>query len=264
MTLEGIFNNGKNGGRAALIGYLPAGFPDPEVFQSVLSSLVTAGLQCVEIGIPTKNPVLDGQIISSALTRMEERGLTFPRAMSLSGDALRLSKVAGICMIYRATLMEIGAENVLSDLRRQNFQGVLVPDLPLDEWRPFAGLASDYAVKPIGFLSARMGNDEVGEVASYAEGFLYFQSYEGQTGNHLRIDSEIMDRLKRVKQIVGKRRLPVAVGFGIHSPEDARKLQQGGADGVIIGTALVEAVAESSKRAERFILEIARALAGDC
>jgi tryptophan synthase alpha chain len=80
----------------------------------------------------------------------------------------------------------------------------------------------------------------------------------------MRIDSEIMDRLKRVKQIAGKRRLPVAVGFGIHSPEDARKLQQGGADGVIIGTALVEAVAESSKRAERFILEIARALAGDC
>ena len=262
MTLEGIFNNGRNSGHAALIGYLPAGFPDPEEFQSILSSLATAGLQCIEIGIPTKHPFLDGQVISSALNRVHEQGLTFARAASISGDALHSSDLVGIGMIYHTTLVEVGIEKVLSGLNRNHFQAVLVPDLPPEQWSSFALRATSHELKPIGFVSARMRDEEIEETVISAEGFLYLQAYEGSTGKHIRIDHEIAGRLKRVKEIAGRRSLPVAVGFGIHSAEDARKLQAEGADGIIIGTALVEAAAEGRERAQQFILEILRVLSG--
>jgi len=262
VTLEGIFDNGGNGGRAALIGYLPAGFPDPEGFPSILSSLAAAGMQCIEIGIPTKHPFLDGRVISSALNRAHEQGLTFARAASISGDALRSSDLAGIGMIYHTTLMEVGIEEALSSLKRNHFQAVLVPDLPPGRWSSFALRATSHELKPIGFLSARMPDEQIEETAVSAEGFLYLQAYEGSTGNRIRIDHEIAGRLKRVKEIAARRCLPVAVGFGIHSAEEARKLQEVGADGIIIGTALVEAAAQGRERAQQFIAEILRALSG--
>ncbi len=262
MTLEGIFNNGRNSGHAALIGYLPAGFPDPEEFQSILSSLAAGGLQCIEIGIPAKHPVLDGQVISAALNRVREQGLTLTRAISVSGDALHSSHLVGIGMIYYATLMEVGIEKVLSGLNRHHFQAVLVPDLPPEQWSSFALRVSRHELKPIGFVSARMPDEEIEEIAISAGGFLYLQAYEGSTGKHIRINHETAVRLKRVKEIAGRHRLPVAVGFGIHSAQDALRLQGEGADGIIIGTALVEAAAEGGERAQRFILEILRTLSG--
>lgn len=262
MTLEGIFYNEGNSGHAALIGYLPAGFPDPEEFQAILSSLSTVGMQCIELGIPTKHPFLDGQVISSALNQVHEQGLTFARAASICGDALHSSDLVGIGMIYHATLMEVGIEKVLSGLNRNHFQAVLVPDLPPEQWRSFALRATCHELKPIGFVSAGMRDDEIEEITISAEGFLYLQAYEGSTGKHIRINHETAGRLKKVKEIAGRHRLPVAVGFGIHSAEDARKLQREGADGIIIGTALVEAAAEGRERAQQFVLEILKALSG--
>jgi tryptophan synthase alpha chain len=263
MNLERLFDSGRNNGQAVLIGYLPAGFPDPEKFHSILFSLASAGLRCVEIGIPAKQPALDGRVISAALERVLEQGVTFEQALSVSGKALCRSDLTGVAMIYHATLLEVGVGKVLSGLHRHHFEAVLVPDLPPEQYTDFARRAAGAKLKPVGFVSAGMRDEQIERIASSAQGFLYLQAYEGSTGNRIRLDSQTVGRLKRVKELAGRRRLPVAVGFGIRTPEEARRLQKEGAEGIIVGTALVEAAAESRDRARGFILEILRALSGE-
>lgn len=261
MTIRELFLKCKEEKPPALIGYLPAGYPTPAEFIEQVRQAAQAGLGCMEIGIPTRDANLDGKVISAAMSRVVNQGISFEGALSLAGRALLSAEIPGIAMLYYSTLEKLGKTAVFSLLRQNNIEGILVPNIPLRQWDSYAASASTYGLSPIGFISADMEEVALHQVASAAEGFLYLQAYPGATGDKIVIDDSIRTRVMKIKEIAAERNLPVAVGFGIRSGDDALKLRNMGADGIIIGTALVEASTRGGADLADFISVISKSLA---
>jgi tryptophan synthase alpha chain len=261
MTIKELFLKCKEEKTPALIGYLPAGYPTSAEFIKQVHKAALAGLGCMEIGIPTRDTNLDGEIISAAMNQVINQGISVERALSLAGRALCSAEIPGIGMLYHSTLEKLGKTTVFSLLRQHSIEGILVPNIPPRQWDSYAASASTYGLSPIGFISADMGAESVHQVASAAEGFLYLQAYPGTTGDKIVINESIRTRVMKIKAIAAGRNLPVAVGFGIRSGDDAVKLRNMGADGIIIGTALVEASTRGGAYLTDFISVISKSLA---
>ena len=261
MTIKELFLKCKEEKTPVLIGYLPAGYPTSAEFIEQVNQAAQAGLGCMEIGIPTKDTNLDGKVISSAMNQVLNQGISFEGALSLAGQALLSAGIPGIGLLYYSTLEKLGRTAVFSLLHQHGIEGILVPNMPLRQWDSYAASASTYGLSPIGFISADMGAEAVHQVASAAEGFLYLQAYPGTTGDKIVINESIRTRVMKIKKISAGRNLPVAVGFGIRSRDDALKLRNMGADGIIIGTALVEASTRGNADLADFISVISKSLA---
>ncbi|HEB10725.1 MAG TPA: tryptophan synthase subunit alpha [Spirochaetales bacterium] len=261
MTIKELFLECKKEKIPALIGYLPAGYPTSTEFIERVHQAALAGLGCMEIGIPTRDTNLDGIVISTAMNQVVNQGISFENALSLAGQALCSAGIPGIGMLYYSTLEKLGETAVFSLLRQHGIEGILVPNIPLRQWDSYAASASTYGLSPIGFISADMDVGAVHQVASATEGFLYLQAYPGTTGDKIVINESIRTRVMKIKKIAAGRNLPVAVGFGIRSGDDALKLRNMGADGIIIGTALVEASTRGGADLADFISLISEAVA---
>jgi len=259
MRINELFNKYKNR-KPVLIGYLPAGYPTIHKFTRYVKEAVKAGLDCIEIGIPSKNSNLDGRVISRAMASVIKRGISPEKAISIAGNAISHSGIPGISMFYYSTVKEMGITHTLSLLKNHGVEGILVPNIPIDKWYSYASAAVSMDLKPIGFIGAKMNDNDIQLIVSKAQGFLYLQAYEGITGEKITLSHDIMSRMEKVKRMCGERSLPIAVGFGIKSKEDALLLRDVGADGIIIGTALIEALEGGITEVSDFISVMSEAI----
>lgn len=246
-------------GRATLIGYLPAGFPAVDRFCEIVKVAARDGLDILEIGLPVEDAYLDGPVIRSALQSLIAQGVTVDRALEMGAEAIHLSEIFGFVMAYPATIAKYGAERLLKRCKFLGIAGILFVGASLSEWMEFAQLAQDMGVQPVGFIGSHADDQTIQLVVKHSKGFLYVQSYDGQTGQRGEFGESLKDHLQQVRIYAQTVNSPVAVGFGIQTPDDVHRLLSMGVDGVVVGTALVKATAEGGSAVHQLISGLASA-----
>ncbi len=226
-------------GRAALMPYLMAGFPDLETSASVADAYVGAGADLVELGIPFSDPLADGPTIHAAATAALQAGTTLDAGLEVC--ARIAAAVPVVPMVYANMVLARGAREFAELLVEAGAAGAIVPDLPLDEAGAIAEALAAAGVPLIPLVAPTTPAARRGRICARAEGFVYVVSDTRVTGERDGLPDGLGELVAAVQREAS---VPAAVGFGISTPEQAAVVGRI-ADGVIIGTRLVRAVAEA-------------------
>ncbi len=224
-------------GRAALMPYLMGGFPDLEASRAIGEAYADGGADLVELGVPFSDPLADGPVIHAAGTKALAAGVTVPQVIEL-GRALS-ERMPVVLMCYANQVLARGVERFADELAGAGVSGLIIPDLPLEETPAVLAACDATGVALVPLVAPTTPEDRLDRIGAQARGFVYTVSVTGTTGEREGVDSA--DLLKRVKAHF---EVPVALGFGISTPEHAAAAAAAGADGVIVGTRLVRAAAD--------------------
>lgn len=245
------------GGRAALMPYLMGAYPDAETSIEIGRACVDAGADLLELGVPYSDPLADGPVIHAAATEALRGGATLDVVLGVAralGDAIPV-----VLMCYANLVHARGWERFATSLADCGASGLICPDLPVEE-APEALAALDARGLALVPLVAPTTTDErLGLIGPRARGFVYAVSVAGTTGEREGVAEGLGQVIARVRQATD---VPVAVGFGISTPEDAAATAEAGADGVIVGSRLVRAVGEGGDVAASVGDLVARFAAG--
>ena len=227
-------------GRAALMPYLMGGFPDLEGSIAIGEACADAGADLFELGVPFSDPLADGPVIHAAGTRALAAGATLHGVLQV---AARLAeRVPVVLMCYANPLFARGIERFAGELVAAGASGLIVPDLPLEEAGAVGAALDDAGHALVPLIAPTTPDDRLAAIAGGARGFLYTVSVTGTTGERAGVADSLASVLARAKAHCP---VPVAVGFGISTPEQAAGAADAGADGVIVGSRLVRAATEA-------------------
>jgi tryptophan synthase alpha chain len=240
------FARARAAGRAALIPYVVAGYPDPEMSRAIALACIDAGADLLEVGLPYSDPLADGATLQRASAAALGAGTTFELALDLVEAVARARPdVPLVPMAYANQIIGGGdGRERATALVAAGASGVIVADLTPDEGAPFervaraAGLAVVYLVAPTTSPERRAA------VAARTGGFLYCVSLVGVTGARSTLPSSVARLVRDVRSVS---RVPVAVGFGVSRPAHVRALRRAGADGIIVASALVDALGSDGR-----------------
>lgn len=240
--IAAAFTAAREEGRAALMPYLMGGFPDLTTSAAVIDAYADTGADLIELGVPYSDPLADGPQIHAAGTKALEAGARFDNVMEL---CKRVSaRVPVLPMVYANVVLTLGAERFAAALEASGASGAILPDLPRSEDPAVGDALLERGLAPIGFVTPTTSAERLAEIASRAVGFTYVVSLAGVTGERKELPAELG---KMVASVKAASDVPAAVGFGIGTPEQAAQVGEV-ADGVIIGTRLVRAVADADDR----------------
>ena len=241
----------------ALIPYLTGGYPTLEGAREVGEAYVDAGADVVEIGVPFSDPLADGPTIQDTTTRALENGADLDYCLELASEFS--GRVPVVFLLYYNVIFARGAGEFLREAAEAGVSGLVIPDLPVDEAGEFAGHASEAGVAFCPLVAPTSTDDRLARVGELATGFVYCVSVAGVTGVRDDLPPGAVELLRRARSSTAA---PVALGFGIGSPEAAVQAA-GEADGVIIGSKLMRLVAEGGpERAGGWLGEVREALSG--
>jgi tryptophan synthase alpha chain len=253
--LEALFKKTRAENRAALIGYLPAGFPTQQGCIDALRAMVDGGVDAVEVGFPYSDPVMDGPVIQAAAERSLHNGTG---AKEVFATIAAISQFApAVVMTYWNPIERYGVDNFLSSLKAAGGSGVITPDLTIEESADWINASMLHDTNRIYVVAPSTGDDRLRLVTNATSGFIYAASLMGVTGTRSAVASSARDLVSRLR---GVTQLPVAVGLGVSTPQQAQEVAQY-ADGVIVGSAFIRLLQESSSLDEG--LEKVRELARD-
>jgi len=236
MTISTTFEQLRTRREMALLCYLTAGFPTLADSMRHVATAAESGADLIEIGIPFSDPIADGPTIQHASHAALQAGVTLRRTITALG-ALRV-RTPLVVMSYLNPLMAHGRDKLLSDLRQVHVVGLIIPDLPAEESDGWLGAARQFEISLVQLAAPTSTDDRLREIGRRSDGFVYAVSLTGTTGARRALPDGLGEFLGRVRSITGK---SVAVGFGISTPEHIRALR-GQADGVIVGSRLIEAI----------------------
>ncbi|MDX1385331.1 MAG: tryptophan synthase subunit alpha [Thermoanaerobaculia bacterium] len=232
-------------GRAAFVPYVCAGDPDLDTTRRLLRALVAAGADVIELGVPFSDPIADGPTVQKAATRALAAGTTLAKVLSLVADERPSLGVPIVLFSYFNPIHRRGVDAFAEQAAASGVDGVLCVDLPPEEAEEATVPAlSRHDIDPIFLLAPTSTGRRIKSVARASKGFVYYVSRTGVTGERAALPAELEGELKRLRKRVKQ---PVAVGFGISTPEQVAEVAAM-ADGVVVGSALVRAIEESLGR----------------
>ncbi len=236
-TLAEVFARTRGEGRAALIGYLPAGFPTPGGCVELISAMVDSGVDIIEVGLPYSDPLMDGPDIQAAVDRAL-RGGTTPDVVLDTVMRVSVAGATAVVMSYWNPIERFGVHRFAERLAAAGGHGVITPDLTPEEAGPWVEATTAASLDRI-FLVAPSSTDErIATVAAATSGFLYAASTMGVTGARAQVSSAAPELVRRSRALTA---LPIAVGLGVSNGEQAREVADY-ADGVIVGSAFVREI----------------------
>ena len=243
-------------GHAALMPYFPLGFPDAETSLDVIMAMSEAGADAFEIGLSFSDPLADGPVIQHATQVALEKGITVKRSLAMIAE-LRARGVTQpfLVMGYFNPMLAYGLERFVNDAAAAGADGFIVPDLPPEEADELDRLCRERGLGLIYFLAPTSTAERLKLVAEKAQGFIYLVSIAGVTGARSQLAGGLSDFVGRIRQATST---PIAIGFGVSTPEQAGEVSQI-ADGVIVGSALVQIVDRAEDKpqaAAQFIREL--------
>lgn len=227
-------------GRAALMPYLMAGFPDLETSRAVARAYADAGADLIELGVPYSDPLADGPVIHAAATEALRAGTTLDDALAICRELSERLPV--LLMVYVNMALARGAERFADALATAGAAGVIIPDLPPGEDAEIPAALADRGVALIPFVAPTTPPARRRRLVAEAEGFVYVVSLAGVTGERAALPEGLGALVEATRE---ESRAPVAVGFGIDTPERAAEVGAV-ADGVIVGSRLVREVGEAA------------------
>ncbi|HEY3490687.1 MAG TPA: tryptophan synthase subunit alpha [Candidatus Deferrimicrobiaceae bacterium] len=252
----------KAGGEKGLVVYLTAGDPTPAASLEYLKAAADAGADILEVGVPFSDPTADGPTIQAASQRALEGGMTVHRVLDLVAGFRKTHKTPIVLFGYYNPLFRYGIPALCRDARKVGVDGILVVDLPVEEWGEMAPQVREAGLDWIPLAAPTSGAERIRRIAEAGSGFLYLISVTGITGTRTALPPEVASWTRQVRRTI---RLPLAVGFGISSPQMA-KGAVAHADAAIVGSACVKIVerhgakAEGPRELHRFVASIKKAL----
>jgi len=228
----------KGEGRSVLIPYLTAGYPDGSTSLAVMETLAEAGGDIIELGIPFSDPLADGPTIQRSSFRALEGGMGVAGVLDLLRSFRSRRSEPVVLFTYLNPILQYGIETFLRDAKEAGAHGLLLTDLPTGSDPGLEAHLTESGLDLIRLVAPTTPRERLREVARGGKGFLYYISRTGVTGARQELRTELADEVKAVRQEVG---LPVAVGFGISTPDQAGMVA-GVSDGVVVGSALIDAL----------------------
>jgi len=245
-------------GYKALIAYLTVGYPDVETTCEVASILSANGCDIIELGIPFSDPLADGVTVQKASYQALEQGITPQVCLEVAYQLRQRVTTPLTFMTYYNPVLNYGLEAFCQASVVAGIDGLIIPDLPPEEGSELEAITSKLALDLIYLLAPTSTEERIVRVAERSKGFIYLVSVTGVTGAREALPLELEDFVRRVKQ---KARQPLCVGFGISTPEQARRVAKV-ADGVIVGSQFIRLIEEDATLAslKTFIIGLREAL----
>jgi len=242
--IEAVFRKLKDK-RAAFIPFVVAGDPDLKTTEALVLKMAECGADIIEVGVPFSDPLADGPTIQAGSQRALKNGVNlkeiFRMAERLEGISTPL-----VLMTYFNPVLQHGLKSFAEDCRRNGIDGVIIPDLPPEEAGPWIREAKPSKVDTIFLLAPTSSTERIRLTNRYSRGFLYYVSVTGVTGTRGKLPEELEAAIRQIKKYSRK---PVAVGFGISTPEQVREVSHC-ADGVIVGSAIVKLIEENRENSD--------------
>lgn len=265
--IDALFARLKREGKRALMPFLTAGDPDLDTTRDMIREVIKRGASMVEVGLPYSDPIADGPVIAASYTRALSKGVRQASILAIVRslrDEGAIGEAPIVAMGSYAIFHRQGVEAFLEGLAASGFDGLIVPDLPVEESAPLAGLAAGLDLKLIQLITPTTPRDRALTIARSTTGFIYYVSVAGITGERKSLPPELAENVAWLRSQTD---LPVCIGFGIGSSDQVKALAPS-ADGLIVGSALVRRLADADRRPRaevvadvgRFIAELASAL----
>lgn len=234
------FDQLKRQGRCALMPFFMAGDPDLATTADTLLALQSHGADLVELGIPYSDPLADGPVIQAAASRALAMGTTPASVLAMLATLKGRLHIPVVLFTYSNPLLNIGMEQFCQQAAASGASGLVVPDLPLEEAEKLSAIAATVGMDLVLLVAPTTPADRMGRIHAASRGFTYLVSVTGVTGVRTALEKRVEPLVQQLKHL-GE--TPVAVGFGIARPDQARQVRQWGADGAIVGSALVKVMA---------------------
>ena len=225
----------------ALVAYLTGGDPDPKTFLANSTALIEGGADIVEIGIPFSDPIADGPVIQASSMRALSNGTTPLVVLNMIRELSTQFPVPFVVLSYYNPILAMGLDRFLQKARESGVDGIVVPDLPVEESEEFRNLSLKHNVDNIYLAAPNTSRTRLRTVLDKSKGFLYLVSLYGVTGPRDSLSPQALEAVRAVKSLA-RGKIPVSAGFGISQPEHVSAVIQSGADGAIVGSALVRIV----------------------
>ena len=240
--------------------YFPLGYPDLATSIDVIEALAKNGADLIEVGLSFSDPLADGPVIQKATQVALEKGITVGKSLAAVAELRQRGVIIPLILMgYYNPMQAYGLEKFVNDAANAGADGFIIPDLPMEEAGEFVEAIGELPMPLIRMLAPTTSNDRMETIARNAQGFIYLVSVTGVTGARTSVAEGLGDLIGRVREHTS---VPVCVGFGIGTPEQARHVGAL-ADGVIVGSACVRAMGESKnpvKTAGQFAREFRDAL----
>lgn len=249
-NIEKAFENGK-----AFIAFITCGDPDLETTAKAVRAAVENGADLIELGIPFSDPTAEGPVIQGANLRALNGGVTTDKIFAFVEELRSDVTVPMVFMTYSNVVFSYGAEKFISSCSDIGIDGLILPDLPFEEKDEFAPLCKQYGVALISLIAPTSENRVV-MIAKEAEGFIYIVSSLGVTGTRSEIKTDLDSIVKVVREYS---KVPCAIGFGISTPEQARRMANI-SDGAIVGSAIIKLLEKYGKDAPKYVGEYVKSM----
>ena len=243
-------------GKKAFIPYMMAGDPSLEKTRDVVLLFEACGADIVELGVPFSDPLADGPTIQRASERALKNGVTLRKVISLVKDLRQVTQIPLVLMTYFNPVFKYGTDAFIKDARSAGVDGMIIPDLPPDEAGDFIKLSRKAALDTIFLLAPTSTEDRIRKVTKAASGFIYYVSITGITGANLLLDGSMDLLISNIRKYTDK---PIAVGFGVSTPEEAATIARI-SDGVIVGSAIVKKLHDTSEELESYLVSLRKAI----
>ena len=249
-NIKKAFENGK-----AFIAFVTCGDPDLETTAKAVRAAVENGADLIELGIPFSDPTAEGPVIQGANLRALRGGITTDKIFAFVKELRRDVKVPMVFMTYANVVFSYGAEKFISTCRDIGIDGLILPDLPYEEKEEFLPTCRQYDVDLISLIAPTSEN-RISMIAREAEGFIYIVSSLGVTGTRSEIKTDLASIVKVVRE---NTKVPCAIGFGISTPEQAKRMADI-SDGAIVGSAIVKLIEKYGTDAPEHVAEYVKSM----
>jgi len=233
----------KDNKKLALMPFIMAGDPNIEITSEILLKLQENGADLIELGIPYSDPLADGPVIQVAASRALKSGTNPRKVIKLLESLKGKLNIPIILFSYLNPLLSFGFEKFCEIASNAGVSGLIVPDLPLEEAYKFSKIVSNHSMDLILLVAPTTPFERMKQISNHTKGFTYLVSVTGVTGERNKMENRVENLIAKLKDVNSN---PIAVGFGISTPEHVNKVREWGADGVIIGSAFVKRISSSS------------------
>lgn len=237
----------------SFIGFLTAGDPNLSKTEEYILTMAAAGADLIEIGIPFSDPIAEGKVIEAANLRALQAGTTPEKVFQMVAKVRKKTEIPLVFLTYLNPVLNYGYELFFARCLEVGVNGIIIPDLPYEEQGEILAIAQKNQVDVISLISPT-SEDRVLEIARNATGFIYLVSSMGVTGIRSKIDTDLKSMVNKIKSVT---RIPVCVGFGISTRDQAQAIWEY-ADGVIVGSAIVKIIEEEGEEAGNRLKEYVR------
>lgn len=256
--IEKKFQDLRQQNSRAFMPYLCAGDPTPKLTSKILLTLEEAGADLIELGVPFSDPIADGPTIQRSSERALKHGISLQQILEMVRELRHQTEIPIALMSYYNPIFRMGEKQFCQAAQEAGVDGVIVPDLPVEEGKPLLEVAPQYGLSTIFLVAPTSPPARMKSIAAASTGFIYCVSLTGVTGARTSLSSDVAPTITELRKHTDK---PIGVGFGVSTPEHAKQVAEV-ADGVIVGSAIVNVI-EEHKDDETELLAAVKQFASD-